>query len=100
MRYLGLDLGTKTLGMAITDKTCTIASFLKVVRFNKEDYEIALKETKKVVLEYNITKIILGLPTNMNNSEGFASSRSILFKEKLEKILDIPVFLIEPVQIV
>ena len=48
MRYLGLDLGTKTLGVAISDKTNSIASFLKVIRFDFEDYDSALKELEEV----------------------------------------------------
>ena len=95
MRYLGLDLGTKTLGVAITDKTKTIARVLKVIHFKNEDYDTALKEVIKIVEEYNIKKIALGLPKNMNNSYGFASERSLKFKEKLEKLTDIPIILID-----
>lgn len=95
MRYLGLDLGTKTLGMAISDKTGTIAHVLKVVHFKMNDYRIALEETLKVIEEYSITKIALGLPKNMDNSLGFASSRSLEFKKMLEEKIDIPVFLID-----
>lgn len=95
MRYLGLDLGTKTLGVAITDKTGTIARFLKVIHFKSEDYDTPLKEIVEIVQEYNIKKIALGLPKNMNNSCGFASERSLKFKEKLEKLIDIPIILID-----
>ena len=95
MRYLGLDLGTKTLGVAITDKTRTIARVLKVIHFKSEDYDTALKEVIKIVEEYDIKKIALGLPKNMNNSYGFASERSLKFKEKLEKLIDIPIILID-----
>lgn len=95
MRYLGLDLGTKTLGVAITDKTRTIARVLKVIHFKSEDYDTALKEVIKIVEEYNIKKIALGLPKNMNNSYGFASERSLKFKEKLEELIDIPIILID-----
>lgn len=95
MRYLGLDLGTKTLGVAITDKTGTIARFLKVIHFKSEDYDTPLKEVVEIVHEYDIKKIALGLPKNMNNSYGFASERSLKFKEKLEKLVDIPIILID-----
>ena len=95
MRYLGLDLGTKTLGVAITDKTGTIARVLKVVRFNKEDYEFALNEVLKLIEEYEIKKIALGLPKNMNNSCGFASDRSLNFKKLLETKTSVPIYLID-----
>lgn len=95
MRYLGLDLGTKTLGVAITDKTGTIARFLKVIHFKSEDYDTPLKEIVEIAQEYDIKKIALGLPKNMNNSYGFASERSLKFKEKLEKLVNIPIILID-----
>lgn len=95
MRYLGLDLGTKTLGVAITDKTGTISRVLTTIRFNKEDYETAIKEVVKIVSAYQVSKIALGLPKNMDNSCGFASERSLNFKEMLEKKIDIPIILID-----
>lgn len=95
MRYLGLDLGTRTLGVAISDTSHIIASPLAVIRFPEGQYEIALEELKKILDEYQISKIALGLPKNMNGSEGFASERSRLFKELLEQNIDIPVYLVD-----
>ena len=86
MRILGLDLGTKTLGIAISDNLGIIASSYDCIRFNEEDYDDALLKLKKVIDEFNITKVVLGLPKNMNNTLGFASERSLNFKEKLENI--------------
>ena len=65
MRILGLDLGTKTLGVSITDKMGIIVSPLKVIRFPFEDYNKALEEVQKIVLEYNVSLVVLGLPKNM-----------------------------------
>lgn len=84
MRYLGLDLGTKTLGVAISDKTNTIATFYKVIRYN-EDMETLLKELKEIIREKEITEVALGFPKNMNNSCGFASVRSLKFKKIFEE---------------
>lgn len=95
MRYLGLDLGTKTLGVAITDKTKTICHVLEVIRFKSNDYNEALEKLLKIINSYEIEKIVLGLPKNMNNSEGFASSRSVEFKKLLEAKVNIPIFLID-----
>ena len=89
MRYLGLDLGTKTLGVAITDKTGVLARVLKVIRFNSEDYEFAAKEVINILGQYEIKKIALGLPKNMDNSCGFASKRSLEFKNILESMTDV-----------
>ena len=95
MRYLGLDLGTKTLGVAITDKTGVLARVLKVIRFNSEDYEFAAKEVINILGQYEIRKIALGLPKNMDNSCGFASKRSLEFKNILESMTDVPIILVD-----
>ena len=84
MRYLGLDLGTTSLGVAISDKTNMIASPLKLIKFNSEDYNTAINELMKIIKEENITSVVLGLPKNMDNSLGFASQRSLEFKKMLE----------------
>lgn len=84
MRFLGLDLGIKSLGVAISDKTNTLSSPLRLITFKKEDYESALRELMPIIEEYNITAVVLGLPRNMDNSLGFASKRSMYFKDLLD----------------
>ena len=93
MRYIGLDLGTKTLGVAVSDKLGIIASFYKTYFFKDEDYDSLVPIVKDLMNEFDTNKIVLGLPKNMNNSLGFASERSINFKELLEKELDVEVIL-------
>lgn len=83
MRYLGLDLGTKTLGVSISDTTLTIANSLTIIRFNDSDYDAIYPELKKIIDEYEIGKIILGLPKNMNNTIGDRGLTTLQFKEKL-----------------
>lgn len=95
MRYLGLDLGTKTLGVAISDKTNTLSSSLKVIKYDKENYEYLVSELKSIILEYKITNIALGYPKNMNNTIGISAERSLSFKEILEKSFNIEVELID-----
>ena len=85
MRILGLDLGTKTLGISISDNLEVIASNYGLITFNENDYDEALNKLLPIIEEFNITKVVLGLPKNMDNSLGFASKRSMDFKEKLEK---------------
>lgn len=84
-RYIGLDLGTTSLGISITDKTNTLVSPLKLIKFKKEDYEYAVNELNKIAKEKEITKLVLGLPKNMDNSLGFAAERSLNFKKMLEE---------------
>lgn len=85
MRYLGLDLGTKSLGISITDKTNTLVSPLKVLKFKFEDYDSIIDDVKNIINDYDIKLVILGFPKNMDGSIGFAGSRSLKFKEMLEK---------------
>lgn len=92
MRYLGLDLGSRTLGIAISDKSGIIARSLKIIR-HKEDYERLLIEVKKIVEEEEIDVIILGYPKNMNNTIGEKAKLSETFKEQLEKTCNIKVYL-------
>lgn len=84
MSYLGLDLGTTTLGVAISDKTNTLVSPLTLIKFEKENYEEALESLLKIMSEKSIKAVVLGLPKNMDNSLGFAAERSLNFKEMLE----------------
>ena len=83
MKYLGLDLGSRTLGVAVSTSGI-YASDLKVIRHN-EEYDRLINEVKALVDEYKIDVIVLGLPKNMNNSIGEKGNLSISFKEKLEK---------------
>lgn len=93
MRYIGLDLGTKTLGISISDKLGLIASFYKTIEFKEEDYDSLIEPLKEIIEEYSISTIVLGLPKNMNNSIGFAGERSINFKKLLESKLGLEVIL-------
>lgn len=83
-RYLGLDLGTKTLGVAVSDLTNTIASSLTIIRFDSENYLSTKDELESIIKEYNITDIVLGLPKNMNNSIGFRAEATLEYKSALE----------------
>lgn len=93
MRYLGLDLGTRTLGTSLSDLTGTIASSHGTIRFDDSNYDLLLPKIKEIVDEYKVSKIILGLPKNMNNSLGFRAEATIEFKEKLENYLNMEVVL-------
>ena len=93
MSLLGLDLGTKTLGLALSDKTNTIASPYKTLTFKK--IEDVLPELTTLIESKKIEKLILGYPKNMNNSLGLAIERTNQFKELLEKNFKLPIILID-----
>lgn len=92
MSVLGLDLGAKTLGVAISH-TNIIANPYKTIRYN--NYDSLLNEVLNIINKEHVEKIVLGLPKNMNNTSGEAALRSISFKEKLSKLVDIPIILVD-----
>lgn len=92
MKYLGLDLGSRTLGIATSDATGLIASTYKTIRHN-EEYDRLLEEVKQLIEELKIDEVVLGFPKNMNNTIGPKGELSLEFKEKLEKLVSVPIHL-------
>ena len=90
MRYFGLDLGTKTLGLAISDELGMIATSYKILRHD-EDYDSLIPLLKKEIEEKNVKELVLGLPKNMNNTIGERGEIALAFKEKLEIEIGLPV---------
>lgn len=92
MRILGLDYGTKTTGVAVSDPMGWTAQGLEIIRRQEETH---LKATLNRIAElcdtYKVEKIVLGLPKNMNNTIGERGEQTLLFKEKLERRLNLPV---------
>lgn len=95
MRCLGLDLGTRTLGLAMSDKMNMIASPYRVLRWDGEDYNLLFNELDSIIKDNGITDLVLGLPKNMNNTLGFAAERSMNFKKALEERYSLVVTLID-----
>lgn len=94
MRYLGLDLGSKTLGVALSDKSGIIASSLTIIRHD-EDYSGLIKEVKDLIDKYKVDEIVLGLPKNMNNTIGPKGELSLQFKKMLEDKTKLKVHLVD-----
>lgn len=82
MKYLGLDLGTKTLGISIS-KSGIVANALTIIKHDN-NFDYLINELKKIIEENNIDVIVLGLPKNMNNTLGERAEMILEFKEKLE----------------
>ncbi|MDO5026255.1 MAG: Holliday junction resolvase RuvX [Tissierellia bacterium] len=85
-RYMGLDVGTKTVGVALSDPMFMIASAHKTIKRSNVDKD--LEEIAKIVDEYNVSKIIVGMPYNMNKTLGPQAQRVMSFVDLLKKKLD------------
>ena len=83
MIYLGLDLGSKTLGLAISDRTSTIATSLEVLRYN--DYDELLDKLSKIVESRKVDSFVLGNPLNLDGSISRRSEITFEFKKLLEE---------------
>lgn len=92
MRILGLDFGSKTTGVAVSDPMGWTAQGLEIIRRQEEEHlKATLKRIEEICKEYKVEKIVLGLPKNMNNTLGERGEKTLLFKEKLEARLHLPV---------
>ncbi len=95
MKYLGLDLGSRTLGLAISDSLGMFARAYDTLRFEDDDYEYAINETINICKKEGINEIVLGNPKHMNGDEGIRSQISYDFKKKIEEKSDIKVHLLD-----
>lgn len=93
MRVLGLDLGSRTLGIALSDSNESIAMMKETHRFSDDDYESALFKTLEYIDKYKIKTVVLGLPKHMNGDVGIRGEISIEFKKMIEDERDVEVVL-------
>ncbi len=91
MRKLGLDLGNRTLGIALSDELGFLASGLETFRFKEKEFKSALDYTIKVIVQYNVDAVVLGLPKNMDGSLGEQAELTQQFKSDLEKNTDVKI---------
>ena len=92
MRIMGLDFGSKTVGVAISDPLLITAQGITIIR-RKEENKLrqTLAQIEELIQEYEVTEIVLGNPKNMNDTLGDRSKLSEEFKEKLERRTGLPV---------
>ena len=93
MKKLGLDLGNRTLGIAISDELNFLARGLETFRFEEKDFDSALQYTKELIIKYNIDVVVLGHPKNMDGSTGEQAQISEDFKKNLEEQCNVKVVL-------
>ena len=86
MRIIGLDYGTKTVGVAVSDALGLTAQGVETIT-RKEENKLrqTLARIEAIIEEYEVTKIVVGLPKNMNNTIGERAQKSLEFKEMLER---------------
>ena len=92
MRIMGLDFGSKTVGVAVSDPLLLTAQGIEIIR-RKEENKLrrTLARIEELILEYEVEEIVLGLPKNMNDSEGDRVQATREFAEKLERRTALPV---------
>ena len=94
MRIMGLDFGSKTVGVAVSDELLVTAQGLEIVRRKSEGkLRQTLARIEELIQEYQVERIVLGYPKNMNNSEGIRCEKTQDFKEMLERRTGLPVVL-------
>ena len=92
MRILGLDFGSKTVGVAVSDPLGITAQPVEIVRRKSESkLRQTLARIEELAKEYRAESFVLGLPKNMNNTMGERAEKSLAFKEMLEKRTGLPV---------
>ena len=86
MRIMGLDFGSKTVGVAISDALLLTAQGIEIIRRKDENkLRQTLARIEELIVEYGVEEIVLGLPKNMNATEGIRVELTNEFKEKLER---------------
>lgn len=92
MRIMGLDYGSKTVGVAVSDPLLITAQGIEIIRRKDENkLRQTLARIEELIVEYEVSEIVLGLPKNMNDTMGDRAQLSLEFKDKLERRTGLPV---------
>ncbi|MEH7250534.1 Holliday junction resolvase RuvX [Neobacillus niacini] len=84
MRIMGLDVGSKTVGIAISDELGWTAQGLKTLKIDEEKNKFGFEEIGQIIKEYGISQVVIGLPKNMNGSIGPRAEASKRYAEQIE----------------
>lgn len=93
MRIMGLDVGSKTVGVAISDEMGWTAQGVETIAINEEKKRFGFERIGEIIEEYSVERIIVGLPKNMNNSIGPRGEASQAYAEGLREAFQLPVLL-------
>lgn len=91
MRTMGLDVGSRTVGIAISDPFGWTAQGIETIRINEDEENYGISRVMELVQEYEVSKFVVGLPKNMDNSIGPRAEASMHYAELLKKQIDLPV---------
>ncbi|AYW45435.1 Holliday junction resolvase RuvX [Tetragenococcus koreensis] len=91
MRTMGLDVGSKTVGVAVSDPLGWTAQGIEIIPINEEEGEFGFARLKELVEQYEVEQFVVGLPKNMNNSIGPRAEASMNYGKKLEESYQLPV---------
>ncbi|MEK4950931.1 Holliday junction resolvase RuvX [Bacillus sp. FSL W8-1127] len=93
MRTMGLDVGSKTVGVAISDELGWTAQGIETIKVDEDKGDLGFDRLKELIEDYQVDKIVVGLPKNMNNTIGPRGEASQAYAKKLEKEFSLPVVL-------
>ncbi|MER1999895.1 MAG: Holliday junction resolvase RuvX [Lysinibacillus sp.] len=93
MKIMGLDVGTRTVGVAVSDAFGWTAQGVETIKINEEESEFGIERVKELVKEHNVTAFVVGYPKNMNNTIGPRGIASENYKKLLEETFGFPVTL-------
>ena len=88
---MGLDVGSKTVGVAISDPLGFTAQGLEIIQIDEEKEQFGFERLTELVKQYKVDKFVLGLPKNMNNTSGPRVEASKAYGEKIAQLFQIPV---------
>lgn len=91
MRIMGLDVGSKTVGVAISDPLGFTAQGVEIIQIDEDSGEFGFERLRDLVKQYKVDKFVIGLPKNMNNTEGLRAEASKAYGDSLNKLFNIPV---------
>ncbi len=90
MRTMGLDVGSKTVGIALSDELGWTAQGLKTLKIDEEKNEFGFDEIGKIIKEYQVNLVVVGFPKNMNGTIGPRGEASQVFASELEQRFSVP----------
>lgn len=95
MRIIGLDVGSKTIGVAVSDELQLTAQGLTTISWDENDMRSADKELTEIISEYEVSEIVIGLPKHMNGTIGDRGEISQIYAKRLERVHKLPVSLLD-----